>query len=1057
MDSKISTLIESDEHRVILNLAALFTADFSIDWLIALTNIKPTGVLACIEEAFQAGLLKKKSLGVYYFSDPQQKAVLWSQLSPEERAKKHGEISDFLIKELPDHSIVAELIADHLLKATYNLERCRWLLKAGLNCYKNYQTEKAQECYQKAIQDLSVITGEDADGLFCEAAVQCSKLSTTSHHDTLQVLSVLDTALTKAKNLNNYRHQSLLEMHLAKNEWLSSRYEPALKHFEEGWSLAQKIGEEKLLKSAMTFRIFFLFWQGRFKEAVTTHKKFVPDVERHPRGRFPALEAATMGLCYVHTGLVTEGLGMLHTMRNLCLERGDSYHAADLGVTIGTVLVDIGRLDEAVRTVEHSMGEARWKQNDWLQLRANLILAYAYYLKDDKKRSLSCVRQFMQHGRRVQVTVQSYPYIMEICWAMEQGKFPQICGLCLEEEIEDFIQGINVFTKGVAYRYQALLQKKRNLPNDQVFQSLHFSLQFLEESGHQIELSRSLLELARLNLEVGEEAKFKDMTYRACRILSSFNETLVPDDLRSLVKDPLAGEALLKEIFCLGQELVTIRKPKDLLQHIISTVNRIAGAERGALFFWEKDRETGSSRLMLRASKNLTADQVANPDFDSSMKMIKKVARTGKGCILEMGMDLEFDPRATEIIRSRICVPMVFRDRVIGVLYHDNRLLNSAFKKSDLDLLAFFAAQAAISLDNAKAYEEIHRLNQKLLEEKRYLEEDHNQTVHFDEIIGKSPAMMKVLAQVDQVAQADANVLILGDTGVGKELIARAIHKHSSRRDGPFIRVFCNSLSETLITSELFGHEKGAFTGATERRVGRFELADGGTLFLDEIGELPLETQVRLLQVLQAKAFERVGGHETVRSDFRLVTATNRDLSRAMIDGRFRLDLYYRINVFPIHVPSLKERKDDIPALAYYFLKIYSTKRGNSFDGIPKREMDKLLQYDWPGNVRELENIIERGTILNSGPYFQIPEIGAGKPETNEERKNPSLKENERCHILWAMRKTGWKIRGKDGASELLSIHPSTLLFRMRKLGIQKPAVLSPKHEKMSHIPSEIG
>ncbi len=1037
MQSNTSPLNDFGDRKAVLTIAALFTADFSIDWIIPLTNVRPSRVLTYIEEEVQTGLLVKKRLGVYSFSDARQKEAFRNRLSPQEQARKHGEISDFLIRESTDDARTAELISDHLFHSPPDMERCRWLLKAGLSFYKSYQTEKAQKCYLKAIEDLAHFSGKEADDLFCEAAIQCSKTSTASHHDTGQVLSILDTALEKAKAWNHLRHQSFLEMHKAKNEWLRSRYDHALRHFENGWSLAQKIGEEKLLNSAMTFRIFFLFWQGRFREAVTAHKKFVPDVERHPRGRFPALEAATMGMCYVHTGMITEGLGMLDNMRNLCLERGDSYHAADLDVTIGNVLVDIGRLDEAIRSVEHSIEEARRKQNDWLQLRANMVLAYAYYLKDDQKRSLAYVRQFIQHGRRVQVTVQNYPYLMEICWAMEQGKFPQVAGLCLEKEIEDFTQGINIFTKGVAFRYQALLHKKRNSPKDQIFRSLYCSLQFLEESGHQIELARSQLELARLNLEVGEAEKFKNMTSRACRTLSSFNEALVPDDLRGVLKPPPEGKALLKEIFCLGQELVTIRERKDLVQHIISTVNRITGAERGALFFWEKGK--ASSRLVLRASKNLSADQVAHTDFESSLKMIEKVARTGKGCIQRNGTDLDYNPAEKETVRSRICVPMIFRDQVIGVLYHDNRLLNSAFNESDLDLLSFFAAAAAISLDNAKAYEEIQRLNQKLIEEKRYLEEDHNQTIHFDEIIGQSPIMMQVLTQVDQVAQTDANVLILGETGVGKELVARAIHKHSSRREKPFIRVFCNSMSEALIPSELFGHEKGSFTGATERRLGRFELADGGTLFLDEIGELPLEIQVRLLQVLQTKAFERVGGRETVHSDFRLVTATNRDLSREIIDGRFRLDLYYRINVFPITVPPLRERKEDIPALACYFLKIYATKRGKSFEGIPKREMDKLLQYDWPGNVRELENIIERGTILNSGSYFQVPEIGQIKAEENQEKKSQSLKENERCHILWALRRTGWKIRGRDGAAELLEIHPSTLLFRMRKLGIKKP------------------
>jgi len=355
-----------------------------------------------------------------------------------------------------------------------------------------------------------------------------------------------------------------------------------------------------------------------------------------------------------------------------------------------------------------------------------------------------------------------------------------------------------------------------------------------------------------------------------------------------------------------------------------------------------------------------------------------------------------------------------------------------------MDLLAHFATLAGFALDNFRAYQEIRRLNQRLMDEKMYHEEKHLQSLHFEDIVGQSPAISRVLAQISQVAATDTSVLILGETGVGKELVASAIHLHSHRNKRPLIRVNCSALPESLIPSELFGHEKGAFTGAIGRRTGRFELADGGTLFLDEVGDLPLEIQVRLLRVLQSKEFERIGGTETLHSDFRLLLATNQDLEQAIKAKRFREDLYYRINVFPLYVPPLRERKEDIPLLAYYFLKIYSTKTRKSFEGIPKKEMDKLMQYDWPGNVRELENIIERGAILSRGPSFQVPSLdtwSSGVFPTNNDVA--TFKENECRHILQALEKTNWKVRGPGGAAELLDINPSTLSFRIKKLGIQ--------------------
>lgn len=298
---------------------------------------------------------------------------------------------------------------------------------------------------------------------------------------------------------------------------------------------------------------------------------------------------------------------------------------------------------------------------------------------------------------------------------------------------------------------------------------------------------------------------------------------------------------------------------------------------------------------------------------------------------------------------------------------------------------------------------------------------------------------MRVLAQVEQVASTDTTVLILGETGVGKELVARAIHHRSARGDKPFIRVDCSILPESLVPSELFGHEKGAFTGAIRRRIGRFELADGGTIFLDEVGNLSAEVQVRLLRVLQTKEFERVGGSETFHSDFRLIAATNRKLDEEVQEGRYRADLYYRINVFPIYVPPLRGRKEDIPLLFYYFLRIYSKKMGKNIEKIAKTEMNKLVEYSWPGNVRELANIVERGTILSQGPYFKVPELIVENLRFAEREVNHTLRDNERLYIMGALQKTGWRVRGAGGAAELLGIHPSTLESRMKKLGLQRP------------------
>ncbi|MBN1559095.1 sigma 54-interacting transcriptional regulator, partial [candidate division KSB1 bacterium] len=308
---------------------------------------------------------------------------------------------------------------------------------------------------------------------------------------------------------------------------------------------------------------------------------------------------------------------------------------------------------------------------------------------------------------------------------------------------------------------------------------------------------------------------------------------------------------------------------------------------------------------------------------------------------------------------------------------------------------------------------------------------------NFENIITRSTALKKVLVKVEQVAATDATVLLLGESGTGKELVARAIHHISERGERILVKVNCSALPATLIESELFGHEKGAFTGAISKKAGRFELANGGTLFLDEIGDLPIELQSKLLRVLQEGEFERVGGAETLKVDVRIIAATNRDLIKEIEKGQFREDLFFRLNVFPIHIPPLRERKEDIPLLVNYFIKKYSARTGKTFDSVPQHVMDRLEEYHWPGNVRELENIVERAVITSSEKKFAI---GDWLPADNSQGIPGfvSLDENERQHIVKALQMTNWRVSGARGAAKMLDINPKTLESRMKKLAISK-------------------
>jgi formate hydrogenlyase transcriptional activator len=378
-------------------------------------------------------------------------------------------------------------------------------------------------------------------------------------------------------------------------------------------------------------------------------------------------------------------------------------------------------------------------------------------------------------------------------------------------------------------------------------------------------------------------------------------------------------------------------------------------------------------------------------------------------------------------------LPLFTSTRDLGILALGT-LAEDSFQQEDIDLLAQVANQIAIAVENALAYREIAELKNKLAEEKLYLEEEIRTEHNFEEAIGESAALKRALSQAETVAPTDSTVLILGETGTGKEMIARAIHDLSRRREGTFVKINCAAIPTGLLESELFGHEKGAFTGAIAQKIGRFELAHHGTLFLDEVGDIPLELQPKLLRVLQEREFERLGGTRTLRVDVRVVAATNRNLAPMVEEGLFRRDLYYRLNVFPIMIPPLRERSEDIPLLVRYFVQKYARLMDRRIETISAEEMDALTRYHWPGNVRELENLIERAVILSPGPELRVPV--AELQQHPEIPSNLTLQAAEREHIIRVLRETNWVVGGPRGAATRLAMKRTTLQSKMRKLGI---------------------
>ncbi|MBU2513598.1 sigma 54-interacting transcriptional regulator [bacterium] len=1028
-------LVKSDEVEL-MSKAALFEDEFSIDWLLELSDLRASRVLAILDANKKSGKLTEERSGMFCFTSDDNRQKLFNVFSEEDKIELHRLAARILIKEPAINRKKAYTLSKHLIHIPNDIEGCRWLITAGDSYAEEVRYQEAITCYTKAIRDLSDSTEKESDRLFVETVYKYMNMFSVKS-ESEWTTSILKKALERAKAINDQIFLSIINLHLAINQFQRGNFKAAEKYFNTGWKLVPKIENIDFLKLINTLGAYFYYLQGRFSLAVKTYEKSFKGVEQFPETMSLLYAVAAMGRSYAAKGLASQGLGMLDAIRKHCLNINQHQIADWALLQMGYILKGIGRIDDSLQLIAE-IDEKTARTYD-VRFKEDLLLlkAMLYYWKGKNDKSAGFLRNYLQlikENEALGIPIASYGFVLKLLWSMEQGTYPPMEGITVKEALDHSISSENVFYKGYGYRYKALLQRRNGEQPQEIIKSLKSSLEFLQQSGHRLPIARTHVELARYYLIMGDEKRAKEEAKKAGSIILSNRSLHFPDDLRYLVKDISVEGNLLDEILQLNQEIITIRNSDEIEKHIILTVIRITGAERGAIFLIK--RSDDSIEFTVRAAKNITTEDINSDEFNIPMQIINDTATTGEGIIKDLNREYNGHSHALDKIKSCICVPMIIKNEIVGVMYFDNRFLASAFKKPDLQMFTYFASQAAIAMDNAEAFNEVKWLNKRLRNEKQYYKDQHLERLHADSIIGESKEIKILMNKILRVANTETTVLILGETGVGKELVASTIMDKSMRSDKPFIRVNCSAFSEGLIASELFGHEKGSFTGADKQKAGRFELADGGTLFLDEIGDVPPEVQVRLLRVIQTQEFERVGGTKTLKSNFRLIAATNQDLRELVKRGKFREDLYYRLNVFPITVPALRERRGDIALLAEHFLDVFSKKVGKTFEGIPEEEMKNLTEYDWPGNVRELENVIERGVIMSVGNTFRTPKLASYNQDVVE-KSVITLAENEKQHILWALERTSWKISGPGGAAELLDINYGTLRSRMKKNGIR--------------------
>lgn len=874
----------------------------------------------------------------------------------------------------------------------------------------------------------------DRDMAFVNASLEFAKACFVVGKGFDELGRFLLRALDAAGRIGDRRSAAMIKLHLGRVYYFGEQRQLALDIFSQGKEEVEALGDEDIISHASELIGLYFFIQGRFREAMTYFEQAAKKFESGAQGH-----SGAMWLCYcaAFLGQYHKAIGTLDYYRRLAMERQDYTLAATLRAVLGIFLVRIKKAREAGYHLSGALQEGIQSQNYLASYFAKGGLAFHHMMEGRLEESHKWMSRAVEDGAAVGLVRQyASPFVLELLYEFHSNGLPPHPGFTFEGECRRLLTEPNIHLQGVVLRLRALDAMAQGVaPLEAIEADLVRSESLLSTSGDPVQLGKTRIAMARLKLGQGELAAGRRLAQRAWKGFSGYGDVFFPDDLRRLLDSGYDGmpasaarSELLDMFSAMIQDLAPSDDPIELLERMVRATNRFFGAERGGLFWYAKIDQTKGPEL--RAACNLFQSDVTKEAFRPSLALIFKTFHDNRSQFAR--------PASTGIsfpsqIRAMMAVPVTVDDTVRGVLYHDNAYVDDCFDQ--------FTSDQLIRMAQLLSRYVAHMLHfTREIEQKTTVRLRRMGQTGADRIIAQSPVMVSLLDQVDRIAATDSTILILGETGVGKELLARRIHAASHRREHPLVVVDPTAIPETLVESELFGHEKGAFTGADYQKAGRLELADNGSLFIDEVGEIPLSIQVKLLRALQEKTMVRLGGTRTLASNFRLIVATNRDLAREVQAGRFREDLYYRLNVIPITLPPLRKRGNDILLLAHHFIERFCGKYNRpALASTPEAEA-QLQAYAWPGNVRELENIIERSVLLSPGDTLELSLPTMGRPLNGHAHPFddlPSMDELQRKYISYVLRKTNGKIAGEHGAAAVLGMKRTSLYNRMNKLGMR--------------------
>ncbi len=987
-----------------VELVLAATAPLSIDQLVAWNVARPSDLWRLLESAAARGWVERDDAagaGVFAFRDQAKRNEVIASAGPEEWGWLFGH----------------EALAASTLEAARHAARAR-----------QFDTSSALYAALVRFPSRDALPGGTRGWL--EVVGEAARLFRIVEW---MEPALLDEALGMAVARGDLRLQAVLSGARGFAASRLLRMDEAHAYFERALEAVGALRDRAIGLEVHVQVAFGQILQGRPRDAIATFERFLGDVPEefvplpaemaHPMNAVPESPLAVLGALYGQVGEYGRAFDMLHRLRSA----GERLARPDLTATAHTFIagVQAGRRDVDAARASAEAALAHWRAtggepfNVW---HASIALAWVRTAEG----RLDEAREILEAGQRARVASGlmyfAGSHLFEALERLEAENAPPPEGLDLDAEIERMMGWPDAYMRAVAHRYRA-----RRLARATPDSAAAAEIDRLHAAGLSMlrEGRPCAAELARSLEDAGRWAERRGRSEEAARLSAEARDVYASVGLapREAPGRPAHLAAALVELGRLG---VLANRTEGAWGEIASRLCAALGAERCALV------EAGAQGTRTLAARG------GGPDWIAAVERIA-AGRNGEAAVgLEPPAAGEESPAGAQLLVVPFASERLGRK---GWAFLENRHTRALVGPSDESLLEVLQVQLGVVLENVAMWQELIAARRRLEQENRYYRDVAPPAAPRGRIIGDSPALRGVLGVVARVAPSTTAVLVHGETGVGKELIAHEIHRLSPRRNGPFIAVHIASLASGLVASGLFGHERGAFTGATEQTKGRFELADGGTLFLDEVGELGPEDQVRLLRVLQEGAFERVGGTRQLRSDYRLVAATNRDLTAEVKAGRFREDLYFRLAAFPIHVPPLRERTEEIPTLALYFMEAAARKLALAFEGIGEADMARLVEYPWPGNVRELEHVIERAALLSEPPRLRIPPLfdafGGGAARNTPAAEWVTAEEAERRYFRQVIAHTGGRITGKGGAAEILGVNPSTLNWRIGKLGLK--------------------